>query len=147
MQTKKLVGNESFRELCRARELLGDLYHQPVSLRDAADEIQLSPWHFLREFRRAFGETPHEFLTRLRMEQAKQLLSTTSLSVTEICFEVGFTSLGSFSALFRRQVGISPATYRRQLRAIITVRGLREWTCIPFCFASAFGPGILPLLE
>ena len=69
------------------------------------------------------GETPHEFLTRMRLERAKDLLTISSRPVTEICFDVGFTSLGSFSTLFRRQVGLSPAAFRRRVRAWVTVPG------------------------
>jgi hypothetical protein len=120
-------------------------------------EARLSPWHLLRAFRQTFGETPHNFLTRLRLERAQQLLTVTSRPVTEICFDVGFTSLGSFSSLFRRKVGLSPAEFRRLVRAWVTVPGRYPWAFVPFCFgqffapvqtarptAAAMGPGNLP---
>jgi AraC-like DNA-binding protein len=76
-------------------------YGRPVSLSDVAARANLSPYHFLRVYKRAYGETPHEFLTRLRIERAKTLLAKGSHNVTEACFEVGFSSLGSFSTCSR----------------------------------------------
>ena len=117
--------------------MIADCYRSPIRLEDAAATIYLSPWHFQREFQRAFGESPHAFVTRLRISLAKELLATTSLSVMEVCLEIGFQSLGSFTSLFTREVGISPARYRRQARRVISVSGLRDVVCVPFCFASA----------
>jgi len=138
---RRLVSNTCYRDLLVAREVLGDCYRHPVLLEDAAMSIHLSPFHFQREFRRAFGETPHEFVTRLRMDQAKELLAQTNLSVIDICLQVGFNSLGSFSSLFKRRVGISPGAYRRQLRPLVRVSGVRDLVCIPFCFARALSFG------
>jgi transcriptional regulator GlxA family with amidase domain len=93
----------------------------------------------LRTFREAFGETPKEFHTRLRLERAKHLLTFTPRSVTDVCFDVGFSSLGTFSTLFKRQVGLSPKDFRRRVRCWATVPGLPAWGFIPFCFAHRFG--------
>jgi len=84
----------SLHRLCRARDLIRDCYTEPVSLEDCALEAGLSPWHCLRSFRAAFGETPKEFHTRLRLEHAKHLLTVTDRSVTEVCFDVGFSPIG-----------------------------------------------------
>jgi AraC-like DNA-binding protein len=81
-------------------------------LNELAQAAHLSRYHFLRAFRSAFHMTPHEYLTRKRIERAKELLAESDLPVTEICFEVGFESLGSFSTLFHRIVGWSPSIYR-----------------------------------
>jgi AraC-like DNA-binding protein len=99
--------------LCRARDLLRDCLAEPVTLADCAAEAELSPWHLLRAFRETFGETPREFLTRLRIERAKDLLRAANLTVTEICMLVGFESLGSFSTRFRELVDCTPSEYRR----------------------------------
>ena len=99
----------------------------------------MSPWHLLRSFRAAFGETPKEFLTRLRLERARQLLTVTARSVTEVCFDVGFSSLGTFSVLFKRHVGCSPKEFRRQVRGWVSVPGTTPWAFIPCCFAHRFG--------
>jgi transcriptional regulator GlxA family with amidase domain len=127
--------------LCRARDLIRDFLDEPVSLEECAVEAGLSPWHALRAFRAAFGETPKEFHTRLRLDRAKHLLTTTSHSVTEVCFDVGFSSLGTFSTLFRKRVGYSPNEFRRQVRGYVTVPGKYPWVMIPSCFAHRFGPG------
>jgi transcriptional regulator GlxA family with amidase domain len=127
-------------KLCRIRDLLRDCLDEPLSLDDLSMEARLSPWHLLRAFRQAFGETPHDFLTRLRLERAQHLLTVSGRSVTEICFDVGFTSLGSFSSLFRRKVGLSPAAFRRRVRAWVTVPGRYPWAFVPFCFGQFFAP-------
>jgi AraC-like DNA-binding protein len=125
--------------LCRARDLIRDCFTEPITLVDCADEAGLSPWHLLRSFRGAFGETPKQFLTRLRLEQAQHLLTVTDRPVTEVCFDVGFSSLGTFSTLFKRAVGCPPTEYRRRVRAWVTAPGFRPWASIPGCFARRFG--------
>jgi AraC-like DNA-binding protein len=130
----------ALRKLCLVRDLIRDCADEELTLADLSLEADLSPWHLLREFRQAFGETPHAFLTRVRLERARDLLTISTRSVTEICFEVGFNSLGSFSTLFRRQVGLSPAEYRRGVRAWITVPGFYPRVYVPFCFGEHFGP-------
>jgi AraC-like DNA-binding protein len=130
---------DTLRRLGRARDLLGERLGEPVTLADAAAEAGLSPWHFLRTFRAAFGETPHAFLTRLRLARARHLLATTDRSVTDVCLDVGFSSLGSFSHLFTRTVGVSPSAYRRRLRRSVAVPGTLPWLLVPFCFAVRLG--------
>jgi AraC-like DNA-binding protein len=111
---------------------------EPLTLEECAAEAGLSPWHFLRTFRDAFGETPHEFRTRLRVEKAQRLIAA-GRSVTDVCFDVGFSSLGTFSTLFKRHVGESPAAFRRRVRGWIAVPGLALWVFVPCCFAHRFG--------
>ena len=98
--------------LWRARELIDAHYTQPLDLDELARTANFSRYHFLRAFRRAFHATPHEYLTRKRIERAKELLAQSEFTVTEICFAVGFESLGSFSTLFHKVVGWSPSIYR-----------------------------------
>jgi AraC-like DNA-binding protein len=129
----------SLRRICRARDLIRDCYTETVTLRDCALEADLSPWHLLRSFREVFGETPKEFHTRLRLERAQHLLTVTNRSVTEVCFEVGFSSLGTFSVLFKKHVGSSPKDYRRQIRCWVTTPGYSPWIYVPSCFAHRFG--------
>ncbi len=111
-------------------------YTGRVGLADVSARAHLSPYHFLRVHRQAFGETPHEFLTRVRIERAKALLARGEHSVTEVCFEVGFTSLGSFSALFTRRVGLAPSEYRRHARFGVLVPCEVRPLFVPGCFAS-----------
>jgi AraC-like DNA-binding protein len=125
--------------ICRARDLIRHCYTEPVTLADCALEAGLSRWHLLRTFRDVFGETPKEFHTRLRLERAKHLLAVTNRSVTDVCFDVGFSSLGTFSILFKRQIGISPREFRRRIRCWVTMPGRSPWISIPLCFAERFG--------
>jgi AraC-like DNA-binding protein len=99
--------------LRRARDLIDLRYAEPLDLTTLAREAGYSKFHFARAFAAAYGETPRGYLTRRRLERAKELLRVANLSVTEICFVVGFESLGSFSSLFRRIVGQTPSDYRR----------------------------------
>jgi AraC-like DNA-binding protein len=112
----RLFDEVTFARLCRARDYLGDCYSERVTLENAAGRACLSPFHFNRLFARAFGETPHEFVTRRRIEEAKKLLLRDRESITDICLAVGYESLGSFSTRFRSLTGLSPASFRRQAR-------------------------------
>lgn len=89
-----------------------------VTVEELAERANLSPFHFLRSFQERFQETPHQYLIRLRLEFAQRLLQETDRSVTDICLEVGFSSLGSFSKNFKRRLGRSPSAYRRHVREV-----------------------------
>lgn len=95
-----------------ARRLLNQSYDAPITIDDLSREVALSPYYLIRTFRRVYKQTPHQYLVELRIARAKELLRNSDLSVTEICVTVGFESLGSFSTLFRKAVGISPSAYR-----------------------------------
>lgn len=99
--------------LRHARDLADREFGRPLTLRAMAEAAHLSKFHFSREFAAAYGETPRAYLTRRRVERAKDLLRAANLTVTEICFFVGFESVGSFSSRFRKLVGVSPSEYRR----------------------------------
>lgn len=107
---------ELYRRLHLARDYAEAMFAEPVALADLADVAGMSANHLLRSFRQAFGQTPHQYISALRLARARELLAGTDLPVTEICLAVGFTSLGSFSWLFRRSVGLAPAEYRLQTR-------------------------------
>lgn len=98
--------------LRRARDLIDREYERPLDLDAMAREAGYSKFHFARAFARAYGETPRSYLGRRRIERAKTLLRHANLSVTEICFMVGFESVGSFSTRFRELTGESPSAYR-----------------------------------
>ena len=125
--------------LCRVRDLLRECHSQPLTLGDCAEEVELSPWHLLRTFRAAFGETPHAYLTRVRIDRAARLIALTGRSVTDVCFDVGFASLGSFSTLFKRHTGWSPAAYRRRARGWVSVPAAAGWVFVPYCYVYPFG--------
>jgi AraC-like DNA-binding protein len=118
---------ESNRRLLRARDAMDRAYAQPLDVPTLARVAHVSEAHFIRTFRATFGETPHRYLQRRRVERAMFLLREGDRSVSEICLEVGFASLGTFSRTFRDIVGESPSAYRRRAPA----------TPIPTCFAMA----------
>jgi AraC-like DNA-binding protein len=100
------------RHLLRAKDLADARYFEPLGVDDLAGAAGLSRAHFSREFRRAFGESPHAYLLTRRLERAAALLRTTDNSVAEICLAVGLTSVGSFTTSFTRTYGMSPTAYR-----------------------------------
>jgi AraC-like DNA-binding protein len=132
----------TFMRLCRARDYLGACYRDRITLENAARQACLSPFHFNRLFTHAFGETPHEFVTRIRIDEAKKLLLAENHSVTDICFDIGYESLGSFSMRFRSLTGLSPAAFRREARS--SFGGLAAYWpfyYIPSCYQQFFlGP-------
>ena len=120
------------RHLLRARDLADSRYAEPLDLQRLAREAHVSARHFSRSFLRVFGETPYQYLLSRRLERARHLLRTTELPVGEICLEVGFSSVGSFTTTFRRHVGVSPTTFR-QLYA-----GPSEADHVPLCYVKAW---------
>src|SRR5437870_5882402 len=101
------------RHLLRAKDLIDARYREPLDVPALARAAHLSPAHFSREFRRTFGETPHQYLLTRRLERAAALLRTTDRSVADICLTVGLHSLGSFTTSFGRLFGLSPTAYRK----------------------------------
>jgi len=134
-----LLDSETLKRLCRARDLLAADPSARLPLAAAARVACLSPWHFQRLFTRAFGESPHRFAARRRIELAKRLLAAGQLSVTEVCFEAGYESLGSFSAKFSAWVGRPPSAYRREVRRVFGYRAPWRIAFVPACFLGRFG--------
>jgi AraC-like DNA-binding protein len=114
-----LVRPATFVRLCRARELLAEAISdgRGPTIRRVARAVRLSPFHFIRQFEAVFGVTPHQFRIRERLDAAKQLLAAGRTSVTDVCMQVGFSSVGTFSDLFARRVGEAPSRYQRRLSA------------------------------
>ena len=119
---------ESNRRMLRARDAMDRDYAKRLNIPTLARIAYVSEAHFIRTFRSTFGETPHRYLQRRRVERAMFLLRESDRSVTEICLDVGFTSLGTFSRTFRAVVGESPSSYRERT----TPRN------VPNCFAMAW---------
>jgi AraC-like DNA-binding protein len=118
-----------------ARAFIDEHYDLPLDLEQIAGHASFSRYHFLRLFRAAFDQTPHQYLTERRISRAKELLEHGDMSVTEVCLAVGFDSLGSFSTLFRRHVGYAPRVYRARIFA-----GWRPSSArIPACYIVMFG--------
>jgi AraC-like DNA-binding protein len=121
------------RHLLRAKDLVDARYSDPIGVDDMARVAGLSRAHFSREFRRAFGESPHGYLLTRRLERAAGLLRTTDRSVAEICFDVGLQSVGSFTTSFTRTFGASPTAYRAQFPPA------RAYAMLPACVVRFYG--------
>ncbi len=116
------------RRLLRARDAMDRTYAQPLDIPTLAEIAHVSEAHFIRSFRATFGETPHRYLQRRRVERAMFLLRETECSVTDICLDVGFTSLGTFSRTFRDIVGQTPTEYGKRADAL----------AVPTCFTMSW---------
>ena len=114
--------------LRRAKDLVDREYARPLDVTALARAAHASPAHFSRRFKRAYGETPYQYVLTRRVERAQELLRNTETTVTDICLDVGFHSLGSFSSAFHRVAGMSPTAYRA------TVAGFPP--TIPGCWAA-----------
>jgi AraC-like DNA-binding protein len=126
--------------LCEARELLRETEDRTFSIRQVAREIGMSPYHFIRLFRAVFGETPKQCQLHARLEKAKHLLLVTDFSVTNVCLEAGFSSLGTFSYVFARRVGLAPTIYRQKVRSMMRSPGEIPDQLIPGCFSLMCSP-------
>jgi AraC-like DNA-binding protein len=120
------------RHLLRAKDIVDARFREPLDVAALARAAHLSPAHFSREFRRAFGETPHQYLLTRRLERAAALLRNTDRSVAEICFLVGLRSVGSFTTSFRRVYRVTPTAYRAAHPPLERIR-------IPTCVLQAYG--------
>jgi AraC-like DNA-binding protein len=136
-----MVVHPANRYLLRAKDLIDARYSDPLDVPALARVAHLSPAHFSREFRNAFGETPHRYLLTRRLERAAALLRNTDYTVSEVCFTVGLRSVGSFTSSFGRAYGCSPTAYRAAYPpAADRVR-------IPTCMLLAYGRPSRAVLE
>jgi AraC-like DNA-binding protein len=123
----------SARHLLRAKDLADARYFERLGVEDLARAAGLSRAHFSREFRRAYGESPHAYLLTRRLERATALLRATDRSVADICFSVGLGSVGSFTTSFTRTYGVSPTAYRAMFPPAA------EYALIPACLVRFYG--------
>ena len=121
--------------------MLGEVHDVPVGLDVVAREAAMSPFHFIRQFHAVFGQTPHQFRIHARVERARYLLALDYASVTDVCMEVGFSSVGSFSDLFERRVGMRPSVYRHRARS------LSAMSAVPGAAPEELFPGCLTLMQ
>jgi AraC-like DNA-binding protein len=113
--------------------MLCETLEQKLTLDQVAREAALSPGQFIRTFKAVFGQTPHQTRIDARLDLAKRLLVTGSLPVTEVCAAAGFSSLGTFSHVFARRVGLSPSAFRREARTLVQVPGTLPPRLYPGC--------------
>ena len=137
----RTAAEDSNRRMLRARDAMDRAYAEPLDVRTLAAIAHVSEAHFIRTFRATFGETPNRYLQRRRVERAMWLLRSTDRTVTDICMDVGFASLGTFSRVFREIVGEPPSAYRggadlQAAPACITLAWMR-----PSSFGEAAAPG------
>ncbi|MGE0813268.1 MAG: helix-turn-helix domain-containing protein [Vicinamibacterales bacterium] len=128
------VSPEGLRRLAAARDLLCDGSCHGLTVDAVAAAVGMSPFHFIRRFDAVFGATPHQYRVRTRLQRAKDGLAAGG-TVTDVCLDVGFSSLGSFSSLFSRAFGESPSAYRRRARAVVAVPGRPPAARHPGCLS------------
>ena len=127
-----------YRQIVRAKIYIDVNCSSAIDLEDIADEACFSKYHFVRLFKKIYGSTPHQYLTSVRVEMAKEYLAQGD-AVAKTCFSVGFDSISSFSGLFKRRVGMTPAAYRLQEQRRRSEIGTTPLKHIPNCFAEARG--------
>ena len=128
------------RRLLRARDAMDRAYAEPLDVRAVAAVAHVSEAHFSRSFRAAFGETPHRYLQRRRVERSMFLLRETDRSITDVCFDVGFMSLGTFSRTFREIIGETPSRDRERHGPMVAPNCVQMWAMRPRVAASSVTP-------
>jgi AraC-like DNA-binding protein len=123
-----------------ARGYIDHHYDAPITLEHVSEAAGYSRYHFIRLFSAVYNQTPHQYLVRRRINRAKELLRSTDMPITDICVQIGFESLGSFSTLFRRVVGLAPGAYRSSARPEpVTTTEIPPAAFIPLCFRVEHG--------
>jgi AraC-like DNA-binding protein len=130
--------HDIYRRIVSAKLYIDENYHEPIGLDDISQKAYLSRFHFHRLFTRVYKITPHQYLTRKRINKAKDLLVKDELTVTEVCNSVGFESIGSFSTLFKKEIGFPPQYYRNM--AFLKQQQAKEQPkkFIPHCFLETY---------
>jgi AraC-like DNA-binding protein len=127
-----------YKQIVQAKLYIDSHFGDPIDLDNIADQAYFSKFHFIRLFKSIYGSTPHKYLTRVRMEKAKEFLQS-GRPVTEVCFEVGFDSVSSFTGLFKRHAGITPSSYQHEYLARQEEIKKAPLQFIPNCFAEQKG--------
>lgn len=131
-----MIRHTQYKKICSGRDYLQKHFSEPFDLTKVAKHACMSQYHFSRVFTAVFGESPNAFVARLRIEKAKNLLVTEKYSIGEICDNVGYTSIGSFSSLFKKMVGMSPLQYRRKLWNLSDEPLSFPMQSIPLCYSQ-----------
>jgi AraC-like DNA-binding protein len=127
-----------YKRIVHAKLFIDDHFAENIDLNNIADEAYFSKFHFIRLFKKIYGKAPHQYLTRVRIEKAKELLQN-DITVTEVCFTLGFESISSFTGLFKRHTHLTPSLYRQQFRRRQEHLKKAPLQFIPNCFAEQKG--------
>lgn len=127
-----------YRRLVQARLFIDKHFDQRINIDAIAGEAWFSKFHFIRSFKKIYRQTPHQYLTHVRLEKAKLMLQT-AMPVTAACYACGFESIGSFTTLFKKTTGCTPSAYRRQQLCLTADRQATPLKYIPACFAEKNG--------
>jgi AraC-like DNA-binding protein len=128
------IAPDVYKKIVTAKLYIDDSFHERIDLDQLSRQACLSRYHFHRLFTRIYRLTPHQYLTRKRIEAARKSLAANELSITEICNDVGFESIGSFSTLFKKEIGQAPASYRNLARQKQEQTRTQPRSFIPHCF-------------
>lgn len=127
-----------YRRIVQAKLFIDRNFHEPIDLDNISQEVFLSKFHFIRLFKKTYGQTPHQYITRVRLDKAQQLLKE-GKSVSQVCSLVGFESLGSFSSLFKSNIGVSPTVFIQNHNNQRDKIAQSPLQFIPSCIASRSG--------
>jgi AraC-like DNA-binding protein len=133
------IDHDLFVRLSRSRDYLADFATDKVTVEAAAAEANISPFHYIRLFQRAFRQTPHRFVQERRISLARRMLASSNMSITDVCLATGYESLGSFSSLFRQATAMSPSEFRRFSSRVFAIRWAGQPLHIPTCFLAYYG--------
>ncbi len=127
-----------YKRVVAAKMYIDDNLHEPIKLEQVSQQACFSPFHFHKLFTRIYKKTPHEYLTQVRIEAAKKMLGQQDASVSQVCMNVGFESLGSFSTMFKKKSGVSPQVYRNSALERQKAADVQPKTFIPHCVLSRY---------
>lgn len=127
-----------YKRIVQAKLFIDQNYSENIDINNIADEACFSKFHFIRLFKKIYGRTPHQYLIRVRMEKALQLLKL-GKTVSEVCYEVGFESIGTFSTLFKKIFGTEPSLYSKNQQRRKTQLACEPLQFVPHCFAFNYG--------
>jgi AraC-like DNA-binding protein len=128
-----------YRRIVQAKLFIDAHFREKINLEEIAEEASFSRFHFIRLFKDAYGDTPHQYLISRRLQESNRLMENVDLKIKDICLEVGFESVGSFTTLFTKTFGKSPGAKRREILEHKRVVEQEPLKAVPDCFAAAYG--------